>query len=248
MGKEIMLRVRIDELEDQKLEKLKQKYNIMTKSQIIREAILNYETILENRVFTMDIQRILKGFGSEYSIEDYGVIDNDILLGKGIWVKLSAKYSVVKRKCITYGKCKLIMEDDKISIEGGYFNDIIKCLKILHKERVKGGAAMNYFSISDKNENVKSYAMISYEITKRENCVSVKLNSQDFSAMYELRPDERFKSIEEIKNYVEKLFSKIIEAGYILKISEYPERMYVYLGYETDEEYVSGQFTGERLL
>ena len=102
---------------------------------------------------------------------------------------------------------------------------------------------MSHFNISDDNDNEKSYILISYKITKQKDCVLVKLDSNNYSITYELRPDVRFNTVDKIKNFIEKLLSKVVTNEYTLEISEYFERMYVIIGYETDEESEEGQFT-----
>lgn len=94
------------------------------------------------------------------------------------------------------------MKGNKIHIEGGYLEEIRKCLMILQRERRKGGIGMSYFNISDENDNVNSYILVSYELNRQEESVIVKFNSMNFSVAYELRPDVRFKTVDDIKNYL----------------------------------------------
>ena len=103
------------------------------------------------------------------------------------------------------------------------------------------------FNITDDNGNIKMYELVSYDINKQVGSVVLKLNSSNFSVSYELRPDERFTTIDNIENYLNELFDKAIALGCTLNVSEYFARMYLMIGYETDEEYVSGQFTASKL-
>ena len=245
MGKEHTIRVRIDDVEAEALNALEKKYNV-TKSQIIREGIKNFESIRENRIYPLRINRVLEALGKEYTIDSCGILGNDILLGKGLRIDLHADYSLSEPKHIEYGNCRIIMKGNKIHIEGGFLDDINKGLLLLHKSRKKGGGSMSYFSISDDNDNVKSYVLTSYEIETQDNNVLVSFNSVNYNVTYKLRPDARFKTVESIKIFLKKLLAKVISASYTLKISEFSQRMYVTIGYETDNEYVSEQFTGSK--
>lgn len=245
MVKEKVIRVRIGEEEEKRLDELEKKYHL-TKSQIVREGIANYESMHESRLYPLKVQEVLKSVGKDYIVDSCGIVEDDILLGKGVWIDLQANYFIPRQKCIQYGDCQLTMKDNLIHVEGGYLEDISKCLMILHRERKRGGVGMNFFSISDENDNVKSYLLVSYEIKKLEDCVEVEFHSIDYSVVYDLRPDTRFKTVDEIRSYLDKLLETIVTAGYMLKIDEYLVRKYVMIGYETDDEYVSGQFTASK--
>lgn len=246
MGKEKVIRVRIDESEDKVLSDLEKKYNV-TKSQIVREGIANYDSLQKEMLYPLRVQKVLESLGKSYVIDSCGIIGDDILLGKGVWIDLHADYFIPERKCIQYGNCHLTMKGNEIHIEGGYLEEIRKCLMILQRERRKGGIGMSYFNISDENDNVNSYILVSYELNRQEESVIVKFNSMNFSVAYELRPDVRFKTVDDIKNYLDQLLEKVVSEGYTLKISEYFTRMYIMIGYETDDEYKSGQFTASKL-
>lgn len=246
MGKEKVIRVRIDESEEKVLSDLEKKYNV-TKSQILREGIANYESLHKEMLYPLRIQQVVESLGKNYAVDSCGIIGDDILLGKGIWLDLHADYFIPKRKCIQYGECHLIMKDNEIHIEGGYLEEIRKCLMILQAERRKGGVGMSYFKIEDENKNINSYVLFSYELNIQEKSVLLKLNSMEFSVAYELRPDDRFKTVDDIKNYLEQLLEKVVSEGYTLKISEYFVRMYVVIGYETEVEYNREQFTASKL-
>ena len=134
MGKEKVIRVRIGEEEEKQLYDLEERYNV-TKSQIVREGISNYESMHESRMYPLRLQEVLKSVGKDYIVDSCGIVGDDILLGKGVWINLHAKYSIPKRKFIQYGDCQLTMKGNLIHIEGGYLEDIRKCLMILSRER-----------------------------------------------------------------------------------------------------------------
>lgn len=245
MGKERIIRVRVDETEAESLNVLEKKYKV-TKSQIIREGINSFGSMREKRMYPLRINKVLEVLGKEYTVDSCGIIGDDIILGKGLWIDLYADYSVSKPKRIECGNCCITMKGNKIRVEGGFLEDIKKGLMILHKNRRKGGLGMSYFNIYDENDNVSSYVLTSYEIRKQEDNVLVSFNSINYSVTYELRPDTRFKDVDIIKDFLEKLLDKVVAAGYTLQISEYFVRMYVTIGYETDDEYKSGQFTASK--
>lgn len=101
---------------------------------------------------------------------------------------------------------------------------------------------MSYFNISDDNDNEKSYILTSYKITKQKDCVLVKLDSNNYSITYELRPDVRFNTVDKIKNFIEKLLSKVVTNEYTLEISEYFERMYVIICHASNYNSLLPQF------
>ncbi len=245
MLKERIIRVRVDETEAETLNALEKKYN-MTKSQIIREGINSFEAMREKRIYPLRINKVLEALGKEYTVDSCGIIGDDIILGKGLWIDLHADYSVAKPKRIECGNCCITMKGNKIRVEGGFLEDIKKGLLIFHKNRRKGGLGMSYFSISDENDSVNSYILTSYKIAKQKDKVLVSFNSVDYCVTYELRPDTRFKNVDIIHDFVENILDKVVATGYTLKISEYLVRMYVTIGYETDDEYESGQFTASK--
>ena len=123
MGKEQIIRVRVDEAELAALNILEKKYN-MTKSQIIREGIKNYESMRENRMYPLRINEVLESLGKEYSVDSCGILGDDILLGKGLWIDLHADYSVPEPKRMEFGMCSVTMKGNKIHVEGGFIEDI----------------------------------------------------------------------------------------------------------------------------
>lgn len=106
---------------------------------------------------------------------------------------------------------------------------------------------MVYFAISDENDNTLSYILNSYKIEVNEENVVLELKALDFSVVYELRPDTRFRTVDSIKSYLENVMDQVISRGYLLKISEYFSRTYVMIGYETNCDLECGQFTASKL-
>ena len=247
MEKEKIIRVRIGETEEKTMEKLVDKY-LVTKSQIVREGIANYEAVREGQLYPLNVKKILEPFGEKYEIVTCGIVGDDLLLGKGIWVELKADFSLLRKKEIQCGKARLTMEKNIIRIEGGYLDDMKQCLSTLSQEKSKGGAGMAYFSVTDDGDQISTYVLASYKIEKNEENVEISLNSMnDVCVKYRLKPDMRFKTCDQIKKCLEKMFDVVISDGHILKISENFERAYVFIGYETTEEFERAQFTASKM-
>lgn len=84
-------------------------------------------------------------------------------------------------------------------------------------------------------------------MTPKENTVIVKFSSMKNSVTYKLRPDMRFQSVTSICSSLENKLTKAVGSGYMVKISEDFERMYVMIGYETEDEFEMDQFTASKL-
>lgn len=247
MEKEKIIRVRIGETDEKTVEKMVDKY-LVTKSQIVREGIANYEAVREGRLYPLNVQKILEPWGENYDIIDCGIVGDDLILGWGIWLELRAAYSVFRKREIQCGKAHLTMEKNVIRIEGGYLDDIKQCLISLWQEKSKGGAGMAYFSVTDDENQISTLVLTSYKIEKNKDSVELSLNSlNDVGVKYKLRPDMRFKTSDQIKKCLEQMFEKIISEGYILKISENFERLYVFIGYDTTDEFERAQFTASKI-
>ena len=67
------------------------------------------------------------------------------------------------------------------------------------------------------------------------------------SVTYELRPDMRFETVDAICSSLQNKLTKAVASGYTVKISEYFARMYVMIGYETEDEFEMDQFTASKL-
>lgn len=102
---------------------------------------------------------------------------------------------------------------------------------------------MSYLIVKDDNERVCTSILDSYQINERGKNIVLILKAKDFSVSYELCPDKRFETSNSIREYLEKILKKVIDLGYILKVSEYLARWYVYIGYETDDERERRQFS-----
>lgn len=241
MGKELIIRVRVDEAEAEMLNALEKKYNL-TKSQIIRQGIADYEAIREKKLYPLNLNGILGNLSEEYTIDSCGIIDNDILLGKGVWMDLHTDWWISPQKRVEIGNSCLTIKGNQIHIEGGFINDINKILMLLHMSRKEGGN-MSYIKINDDEDKVICSVLVSYEIKIDGQVVFVTLNSVNESIIYELRPDTNIKTVEDIKNYLEKILMEVVDSGYTLEISEYLERMYVTFGYRNKIKTESRQFT-----
>lgn len=68
MGKEIIIRVRIDEADSFVLNNLEKKYG-MTKSQILRESIENFEAVRENKMYPLRMNKLTEPFGDSYKLK-----------------------------------------------------------------------------------------------------------------------------------------------------------------------------------
>jgi len=106
---------------------------------------------------------------------------------------------------------------------------------------------MSYYSIEGEDDTIKTFILVSYEVTPKEENVIVKFSSIENSVAYELRPDMRFESVDAICNSLQNKLTKAVASGYTVKISEYFARMYVMIGYETEDEFEMDQFTASKL-
>lgn len=246
MGKEIIIRVRIDEVDSFVLNNLEKKYGI-TKSQILREGIKNFEAVRENKMYPLRMNRLTETFGDSYKLKEYGVVDADILLGKGFWAELEADYHMKGDEIVRFGSSILEMHDNLLRIKGGSLAEMQTCLKILHNKRRKGGLGMSYYSIEGEDDTIKTFVLVSYEVTPKKDTVIVKFLSMENSVTYELRPDMVFKSVNAICSSIANKLSKAVASGYTVKISEDFDRMYVMIGYETEEEFEMDRFTASKL-
>lgn len=246
MRKEITIRVRIDETDNYVLNTLEKKYG-MTKSQILRESIENFEAVRENRMYPLRMNKLTETFGDIYKLKAYGVVDADILSGKGFWAELEADYHMKRDEIVQFGSSILKMHDNLLRIKGGSLAEMQTCLKILNYKRRKGGLGMSYYSIEGKDNTIETFILVSYKVTQKEDIVIVNFSSMENSVTYELRPDTRFKSVDDIYNSLMNKLKKIVASGYTIKISEYFERMYVTIGYETEDEFEMDQFTASKL-
>lgn len=246
MGKEIIIRVRIDEADNFVLNSLEKKYG-MTKSQILRESIGNFEAVRENKMYPLKMNKLTETFGDTYKLKAYGVVDADIILGKGFWAELEADYHIRRDESVRFGSSILEMHDNLLRIKGGSLAEMQTCLKILNNKRRKGGLGMSYFSIEGEDDTIKTFVLISYEVTPKEEAVIVKFSSVENSVTYELRPDMRFGSVDAIYSSLQNKLTKAIASGYTVKISEDFARMYVMIGYETEDEFEMDQFTASKL-
>lgn len=246
MGKETVVRVRIDETDNFVLSYLEKRYGI-SKSQILREGIKNFEAVQENQMYPLRMNALTEAHGDSYQLKEYGVVDDDILLGKGFWAELEADYHIKGEEVVQFGTSILKMHGNLLHIKGGSLADMQTCLKILHKKRRRGGLGMSYYSIEGEDNKEKTYVLASYEVTPNEENVIVKFSSLDGSVAYELRPDMVFKSVDSIHRTLTNNLKKAVESGYTVKISEDFERMYVSIGYETEDEYEMPRFTASKL-
>jgi len=85
----------------------------------------------------------------------------------------------------------------------------------------------------------------SYEINSQEESVLVRFHSTNLTIGYELHPDKCYQTSGAISEYMENLLKVIVSTGNILKITEYLERCYVMIGYETDDEFHMERFTAK---
>ena len=246
MGKEIIIRVRIDEADSFVLNNLEKKYG-MTKSQILRESIENFEAVRENKMYPLRMNKLTETFGDSYKLKAYGVVDADILLGKGFWAELEANYHIKRDEIVRFGSSILEMHDNLLRIKGGSLAEMQTCLKILNNKRRKGGLGMSYYSIEGEDDTIKTFVLVSYEVTPKEETVIVKFSSMENSVTYELRPDMRFETVDAICSSLQNKLTKAVASGYTVKISEYFARMYVMIGYETEDEFEMDQFTASKL-
>ena len=139
------------------------------------------------------------------------------------------------------------MHDNLLRIKGGSLAEMQTCLKILNNKRRKGGLGMSYYSIEGEDDTIKTFVLVSYEVTPKEETVIVKFSSMENSVTYELRPDMRFESVDAICSSLQNKLTKAVASGYTVKISEYFARMYVMIGYETEDEFEMDQFTASKL-
>ena len=225
---------------------LEKKYG-MTKSQILRESIENFEAVRENKMYPLRMNKLTEAFGDSYKLKAYGVVDNDILSGKGFWAELEADYHAKSDETVRFGSSILEMHDNLLRIEGGSLAEMQTCLKILNNKRRKGGLGMSYYSIKGEDDAIKTFVLVSYEVTPKKNTVIVKFSSMKDSVTYELRPDEQFKSVDTICSSLNNKLTKAVASGYTVKISEDFERMYVMIGYETEDEFEMDRFTASKL-
>lgn len=112
----------------------------------------------------------------------------------------------------------------------------------------KKDANMSYFTVTDENQNIKSYTLDSYEIIPEKESIIVKFHSGNITIGYELQSDMRFRTCDIIYEYMENLLNTIVSTGHTLKIIEYFARCYVTIGYETDEDFHMKQFTARKLV
>lgn len=246
MGKEITIRVRIDEMDSFIINNLEKKYG-MTKSQILREGIENFEAVREDKMYPLRMNKLTEGFGDIYKLKAYGVVDDDILLGKGFWAELKADYHIKREEVVQFGSSILEMHDDLLNVKGGSLADMQMCLTILNNKRRKGGLGMSYYSIQGEDDTIKTFVLASYEITPKEDVVIVKFSSMKDSVTYELRPDMCFGSVDTICSSLKNKLAKAVDSGYTIQISEDFERMYVMIGYETEDEFEMDRFTASKL-
>lgn len=106
---------------------------------------------------------------------------------------------------------------------------------------------MSRFEILDENNNVTSYELVSYEISRKKDRVIVKIISVDFNTTYELRPDRVVETVDDIEKFLGELLKKVTTTRDVLRISECFTRMYVTIGYENDDEYVYKRFTASKI-
>lgn len=104
-------------------------------------------------------------------------------------------------------------------------------------------------TITDDNENSSTYSLKSYDIKIEKDSVIIKVEMLEMNKIftYELRPDERFQSVEDIAKYLKKTIEEVQDTGSTLKISEGLIRMYITIGYELDGKLECAQFTASKI-
>ncbi|MCM1185138.1 MAG: hypothetical protein NC251_02360 [Lachnoclostridium sp.] len=219
----------------------------MTKSQILRENIENFEAVRENKMYPLRMNKLTEAFGDSYKLKTYGVVDADILLGKGFWAELEADYYIKSDEIVRFGSSVLEMHNNSLYITGGSLAEMQTCLKILNDKRRKGGMGMSYYLIKGEDDTVRTYVLVSYEVIPNEKTVIVRFSSIENSVTYELRPDIEFGNVGAICSSLQNKLAKAVASGYTIKISEDFARMYVMIGYETEDEFEMDRFTASKL-
>lgn len=104
-------------------------------------------------------------------------------------------------------------------------------------------------TITDDNENSSTYSLKSYDIKIEKDSVIIKVEMLEMNKIftYELRPDERFRRVEDIAEYLKKTIEEVQDVGSTLKISEGLIRMYITISYELDGKLECAQFTASKI-
>lgn len=117
-----------------------------------------------------------------------------------------------------------------------------------------------FFTITnEKKVNIipASYELTSYEIVIKDKYVLLTFCSkEDIPITYELSPDDRSGSAEQIKKTLENFIRNCISKKHVLKINEYPSRDMILLSWqndnvedaENDKAFDSVEFTWHRCI
>ena len=116
-----------------------------------------------------------------------------------------------------------------------------------------------FFTITnEKKVNIipASYELTSYEIVIKDKYVLLTFCSKDIPITYELSPDDRSGSAEQIKKTLENFIRNCISKNHVLKINEYPSRDMILLSWqndnvedaENDKAFDSVEFTWHRCI
>ena len=102
-----------------------------------------------------------------------------------------------------------------------------------------------FFTITNEKQCgiTQTYKLISKEIIIQNKHVLLKFRSENFEVAYELSPDDRSGSVENIKETLENFIKKCFSKKNILKINEYPIRNMILLSWQDDIEFDSIEFT-----
>lgn len=130
-NKDKILRVRIDDYTDEKLHSLEEQYQI-SRSEIVRRSISMFQSGAVNKMFGVDIVKMLIPFNGAYDAWDFGIVDDNYLSGKGFWIDLKANFKIGLTKGFKYGATEVSFNESDVHVEGGFLNDIQNALAILY--------------------------------------------------------------------------------------------------------------------
>lgn len=108
---------------------------------------------------------------------------------------------------------------------------------------------MRCFIISDDNENKKVYPLKEYKIYKvdEENVIVSFESCNNEVISYELHTDLIFKTVDAIESFLSDVMKESQSKKCDIVISEYFQRMYVSIGYETDQDIKMERFTAKKI-
>lgn len=96
--------------------------------------------------------------------------------------------------------------------------------------------------INDDNDNLKSYNLKNYEIIITNDELRLTLITDKQTINYGIRADMREGELTSIKDFISELLQESYSKGKPFKISEYLQRMYIFIGDENN----CRQFTANR--